>query len=565
MNRLARVVPAALIALALSTQVWAEAPPEEVSSEPQVAQPLTGKLLYEFMLAEVAGARGRLDVAVGAYLDMARQTQNPLIARRATELALASRQIPAATEAARIWSDADPSSAEAKRILASLLLGNKGRFEEAQGQLARILALSGDQLPQTLLGLNRALSQVEDKTAARAAIDRLTVPYLSFPEARFARGHAAFMDNAALAAVGELDQALALRGDWEPAVLLKAQVLQSIEPDSAVALLKDFVARHPDNVTVRHAYGRVLATTQQYGEALRQFEHALVARPDDMDLLYGAGVLAQQVGRLDEAEKLLRKTLERKPEDPDVVRLQLGRLAEQRKRVDEALAWYRGVVAEPRRAEAQLRVAQVLADAGRLDEARHHLQGLPGEGAARVRWWLAEAQLLRDARRVDEALAVVDGALRQFPDDPDLLYESAMLAERKGQHSVMEIRLRKLIALQPGHAHAYNALGYSLAERGVRLEEAEQLIGKAVELAPEDPFIVDSLGWVLFRKGDVSGAVLHLERAYRLKPDPEIAAHLGEVYWAQGRQADARRLWAEGLQANPDNPSLQEVIRRHPQ
>ncbi|MDY0013746.1 MAG: tetratricopeptide repeat protein [Rhodocyclaceae bacterium] len=565
MNRLVRAVPVALIALALSVSVGAQPPSEDGAAAQPLEQPLTGKLLYEFLLAEVAGARGRLDIAVGAYLDMARQTRDARIARRATELALASRQLPAATEAAQIWSEVDPASPEAKRILAGLLMGSQGRLEEAQTQLARALAQAGDHLPQALLGLNRALAQVEDKGAARSAIDRLTTPYLSLPEARFARAHAAFAARDALACAGELDQALALRADWEPAVLLKAQVLQLSESGAAITLLKEYLSRHPESTAGRQAYGRLLAGGQRYSEALEQFEQALATDPDDVDLLYGAGVLAQQVGRLEEAERYLRKVLERKPADLDVVRLQLGRLAEQRKRLDEALTWYQAVEGQPRRDEARLRMAQALAEAGRIDEARRHLQAQPGEGVDRARWRLAEAQLLRDAQRLDEAAAVVEAALRQFPDNPDLLYESAMLAERRGQHQVMEGRLRKLIALQPDHSHAYNALGYSLVERGLRLDEAEQLIRKALELAPEDPFIVDSMGWVRFRRGDVSGAIVYLERAYGLRPDPEIAAHLGEVYWKLGRTEEARRLWADALRNNPANGPLQDAIRRHPQ
>src|SRR5574337_1138879 len=175
---------------------------------------------------------------------------------------------------------------------------------------------------------------------------------------------------------------------------------------------------------------------------------------------------------------------------------------------------------------------------------------------------LGEAQILSDADRTAEALEVVEQALRARPDDPDLLYESAMLAERLGRLNLMENRLRKLIALKPDSSHAYNALGYALADRGQRLPEAEALIRKAMALAPDDPFITDSMGWVLYRRGDVSGAVGHLEKAYRLRPDPEIAAHLGEVYWRLGRKDEARRLWDESLKANPDNKVLKAVVQR---
>lgn len=572
MTRLPQVVPRAFLLLALGAatipagaQVPAAAPETEAGAvvNPRLpGQELSPQVFYEYLLAEIAGARGEFGVAVPAYLDLARRTRDPRIARRATEMALFARQLPAALEAARIWAEADPDSPDAKRVLAGLLVSGGTRLDEAQAHLARILAEAGERLPQTLLGLNRAFSQVQDKAAVRSVINRVTEPYLQLPESRFARAHAAYAAQDEDAARHELDQALTLRPDWEPAVLFQAQLLLSRSPGEARLFLADYLSRHPDSQLGRVAHARALAADRQFDAALAEFRRLLEERPDDPELLNATALLAIQADQLDEADRLFRQLLDRSPRDADAVRLSLGQLAERRKRYDEAIEFYRAVTDEARKPEAQLRIAQSLAAAGRIDEARKHLRALPGDPTAVARHRLAEAQILSDANRTGEAFEVVEQALRAQPDDPDLLYESAMLAERLERLGVMESRLRKLIALKPDSSQAYNALGYALADRGQRLPEAEALIRKALALAPDDPFITDSMGWVLFRRGDSSGAATHLEKAYRLRRDPEIAAHLGEVYWRLGRKDEARQLWAESLKSNPDNKVLKAVVKR---
>jgi Flp pilus assembly protein TadD len=245
------------------------------------------------------------------------------------------------------------------------------------------------------------------------------------------------------------------------------------------------------------------------------------------------------------------------------VRLYLGQIAEERKQFDDALRWYAEVAPGEQYLAAQLRIAQLLAKQGKLDAGRRHLQEARTEGSAsRIQLLLAESQLLRDAGKTGEAYELLADNLATQPEQPELLYESALLAEKLGRHDVLEANLRKLIRIKPDHAHAYNALGYSFAERNQRLGEAEQLIVKALELAPDDPFIIDSMGWVLFRKGDNAGALTQLQRAYSIRPDPEIAAHLGEVLWTLGRRDEAKRTWQEAAKAHPGNDVLAEVIKR---
>ena len=259
---------------------------------------------------------------------------------------------------------------------------------------------------------------------------------------------------------------------------------------------------------------------------------------------------------------LLERALDAGHPEADGIRLNLGQIAERRKDPERALQWYRTVEQGQNYLDTQVRIASVLAGQGKLNEARQHLQRVDADADTRKRLRIAEAQLLRTADHGAEAFALLDEELQRAPDDQDLLYESAMLAEQTGKIDVMESRLRKLIALKPDHAHAYNALGYSLADRGERLEEAESLITRALELTPGDPFILDSMGWVRFRRGNPEEALRHLERAYDMRPDPEIAAHLGEVLWAMKREADAARVWNDALSAHPDNSVLKNVMQR---
>ena len=307
----------------------------------------------------------------------------------------------------------------------------------------------------------------------------------------------------------------------------------------------------------------LLVAAKQFGPAREQFELLLKRSPDDRDVVHAAALLAMQQGDRVAAERHLRHLLSLGFSDQDTVRMYLGQISEDAKRADDAIGWYRAVEPGSQFVGAQGRIARVLVGRGKLAEARQHLQRIAREAPAdRVQYVLMEAQLLRDANRNDEAFEVLDSALRADPENTDLLYESALTAERIGRVDVMEGRLRKLIALKPDHAHAYNALGYSLADRNQRLDEAEALIRKGLALTPDDPFIIDSLGWTLFRRGNTGGALEQLQKAYGLRPDPEIAAHLGEVLWTLGRRDEAARIWRDAAKANPDSSVLVDVIKK---
>ena len=259
-----------------------------------------------------------------------------------------------------------------------------------------------------------------------------------------------------------------------------------------------------------------------------------------------------------------RRVLDLGAKDPDSVRFYLGSINEERKSYDQAMEWFRQVGEGEQFMPAQARIALVMARQGKLAEARSFLQGLtPGNPQQQVLLVQTEAQILRDSTAFRDAFNLLGEALAKLPDNPDLLYDHAMAAEKVDRIDVLETNLRKLISIRPDHAHAYNALGYTLADRTDRLKEAHGLIETALKLSPDDPFIMDSMGWVLYRMGDLKGGHDYLARAYKTRPDAEIAAHLGEVLWHQGRRDEAEKLWRSALKESPANEVLQGVLKKY--
>lgn len=543
----------------------AATPPTSDSAAARVAddrlpkQELTAKILYEFLLAEIAGQRGQTAIAADVYFDLAKNTRDPRIARRAAEIAMYARQYKTALDATRIWIQLEPESKEAQQMLATLLLAG-GRIDELAGNMARDLANAGPRTGELLFQQMRAFATYPDKEAVRRLFDQLTAPYPDLYEAHLVRAQAAFSVKDTADAMAETDKALALRPDSELAALLKASLL----PNAAAQLsyLQGFLAANPKANDVRLGYARVLVAEKKYDAARSEFQTLLKASPDNPDVLFAVGILSLQLNDVVEAERQLKRFVALGRGELDAARYYLGQIAEQAGRGDEALDWYRAVAAGAQLVPAHVRAAQLLAQQNKLDEAREQLSIARAATPKDNRLLIAEAQLLREAGHHAESYALLKTALETQPDEPELLYETALAAEKLDYVDVMEQHLRHLIKLKPDSAQAYNALGYSLADRNVRLDEAVQLLDKALALAPDDPFILDSKGWALFRQGKAEEALALLQKAYAIKADAEIAAHAGEVMWSMGRRDDALKLWREAEKANPNNEALTATIKR---
>lgn len=523
---------------------------------------LTPRILYQALVAEIAGQRGQMALSASAFLDLARTTRDPRFARRAAEIALHARDLDGAVQAARLWAGADPESAQARQMLASLLI-SAGRLDEAQPHVARLLAQESEQIGDGLIRLNRLFARHPDKRAVFALVESLTLPYAGIAEAHFARAQAALGAGEWQRGIAEADKALALRPDWDAAVLLKAQLQKPEAPDQALDTLRRHLGAFPRARDVRLQYARSLVGERRFEQARAEFQSLLGDFPDNTDVIFAVAILSTQLSDWEVAEATFRKLLERDFADLNTVRLYLGQIAEERKRPAEAMRWYSSVEAGEQYFSARIRIAQLLSREGKLDEARSLLrETTTADPSERTQLILGEAQLLRDAGQLRAAYELLDGHLTAQPEQAELLYESALLAERLGRSDILEARLRTLIRLKPEHAHAHNALGYALADRNERLGEAQDLIVKALSFAPDDPFILDSMGWVLFRRGDNAGALTYLQRAYAIRRDAEIAAHLGEVLWALGRRDEARRTWRDAVREAPGNEMLGGVIKR---
>lgn len=541
-----------------------QAPVQIEEPKPEVKLPLqdlTNETLYQFLLGEVANQRGNAGIAAQTYLVLAKRTKDPRIARRAVEIATQARIPDIALESAKVWHESDAGSAQALQTIAVLLVSMQ-RVRDAEPYIAKLIALEGENPAGVFLRLGRLLASNPDKTANLSVVKELVRRHAALAEAQFALAQAAMLARDESLALDAIRRAAALRPQWEVPALFEAQVLQRNSPSQASGRLAAHLARFPDALEVRLAYARTLIGEQRYPEARAEFNR-LLASSGDPDIVYAAGLLAFQARDLDIAEQSMKRLLDTGYRDSASARFLLGQIAEERKDWSGAVDWYRGIARGERAVPARLRTAQALVKMGRFDEARAYLRNAAQTNIEQqAQFIIAEAQLLRDANRSREAYGLLDDALKKTPDQPEILYDLALTAEKIDRHDVMEVHLRRLIQLQPENAHAYNALGYSLADRNVRLTEAQRLIEKAVELAPEDMFILDSLGWVLYRRGDLKAAIGHLTRAWTSRKDAEIGAHLGEVLWVAGQRDEAERVWKESLGNHPDNELLRNTIRR---
>jgi tetratricopeptide (TPR) repeat protein len=386
--------------------------------------------------------------------------------------------------------------------------------------------------------------------------------------------HGAHAAGQGARATEEARAALAMKPDSEQAAIAAAQFMLETKNKTeasgradAIALLSGFLQRNPSAAEARLAYARLLIGDGRNDAARAQFEELLRNDPHSPDPLFALGVLSMQADLRPQArdyfERYLKAIEDGADREPDPAYLNLARVAEDDQKYDEAFDWLHRVHGPEQALTARVREAFLLAKVNRLEDSLKVLREIHPESADdRLQITLSQGQILREAHRYQESYDLLTEALRGAPDDPNLLYETAMSAERLDRLDVMETHLRHLVQLRPDYAHAYNALGYTFADRNIRLKEAYELIDKALQLAPDDGFILDSMGWVQYRLGNLSAARDYLGRAYRLKPEPDVAAHLGEVMWLQGDREAARNVWREAGRRESDNETLKETLQR---
>ncbi len=538
--------------------------PEPQAEAPQVLPnvELSSELLYEFLLSEIASQRGSDTLAVEGSSDLAKKTRDPRLAMRAAHLALQFGQADKAIEALRIWRDADPSSLMARRMLSSVLL-RSGKLDEASEELVKLLKADEDHSAQTFVQIYQMLAAYPDKAAALKLLRELTQLYPRVAEAHWGVAQLAQASGDGELALNEVRQSRSLRPEWDMAVSLEALLLQKNAPQQGLDVLRNYLSSYPQAREIRLQYARALLDQKQYKLARDEFQRMADENPDNPDMAYAIALISLQLNDLKSAEIQLKQALSKGKKEQDTVQYYLGQLSEAKKNEEEAIAYYREVKGGEYLVAAQIRIAYLLSKRGQLAEARQLLQQARAtDNQQRVQLVMVEAQLLREANQFDEAYQVLNQALAKLPNHIDLLYETAMMADKIGKPDVFEQLMRKLIKIKPDHAQAYNALGYGMLERNERIPEAMQLVEKALQLAPDDVAIMDSVGWGYYRSGKLDESVKMLRRAFAGDANPEIAAHLGEVLWVRGDKAEAKKIWRDSLKENSGNEQLQAVIKK---
>ncbi len=569
-SRLSSVVRTSLLVLVLAAA--APLAPAQSASDVETltpAQTYSPEVMYRILVGEIALQRGEPALAARAYYEAARDSQDPTLARRATEIALFARQRGLAMDAAQLWQKLDPSSDRARQMVT--MLGQPGASGDLKNDLERVFAdaaANGQTLGDAFLQLNRALSSQPDKTSVYHLVTDLAKPYPGAAEAHFAVALAGFNTGLAdleilAASAREIDRALELKPGWERAVLVKADILAKSSPDNAIRYLNAFLAETPGSRAASGALAQLYVEQKRYGDARGVFQRLLDAEPSDRELQYAVAAISVQMKDYPTAEHLFQELKKAGFGEPGAVAYYLAEIAEETHRYDDAIARYREVTDGDRAWLAKLRIAAVMGKQGKVEEARQFLAGLEADGRDQeIQAQQAEAQLLQDAHDYQGAYKVLNTALVGNPDSADLLYDVAMVAEKLDRLDEAESRLKRVIELKPDNAQALNALGYTLVDRTQRAAEGLKLIEKAHVLSPEDPFILDSMGWAHFRLGNLEESEKFLRRALSERPDPEIAAHLGEVLWAKGERGRAREVWQSALKETPDNPVLLNTVRR---
>lgn len=568
------ITAAALLAVALQAQAQDDAittAPAEAPTNSAMDAPL----FYQLLIGEIELQNGQAGVAFQVLLDAARRTSDEELFKRVVNIAIQARAGDQALLAARAWAETVPTSTDALQSVVQLLSLMNKPAEVAQPLSALLRIAPAPQRPGFILALTRLFQRSPDPKSVLAGLGPVLraqtgplKPAALYTEARLSINAG---ENArALALTRELNQ---LAPDGDDAMQLAVD-LMAAEPQ-AESLISARLQQKPEQHALRQAYGRALIQAQRPAEAAREFRLLTEATPDNPAPWLALGAIELELKHPAAAEVALREGLKRldtpaagtdeeikaRANGRQQAWLMLSQAAEQRGDYKAAEAALQKV--DSGGLDVRYRRASLLAKQGKLAEARKLLQPAANAGDAEARAaLLAEAQLMRDQRDYAASLGVLQAAAARFPGDTDLIYEQAMMTEKVGKFDEMETLLRKVIEIKPDYHHAYNALGYSLAERNLRLPEAKQLIEQALKLAPGEPFIVDSLGWVEFRLGNLTEAAKLLRQAHTGRPDAEIAAHLGEVLWASGAQDEARRVLADAAQRDPGNEALRETLDR---
>jgi predicted Zn-dependent protease len=494
--------------------------------------------MFDILLAEIAGQRGELEVSVPHYLQAAETAQDPRVAERAVQIASFAKQYAVAERAARRWVELAPDDPEARKALTVLAL-HLGDTDEAIAQLDYLISVADD--PQEGYSLATALlARDTDKEAALATMDRLVAYHPESPYAWLALSRMSVNVDKLDKGLDAVNKALELSPNLADAMMLKAQILVRLErKEEATQLLENAVSKHPDNATLHFAYGRMLLDGDDLDGARKQFGRVVELDPENAEGMYSLALLELETKQYQSGEQHLKQLLKLRPDEQNAY-YYLGYSALEQEHDDVALQWYRKVEGGDYWSQAQLRIAEILVRQGKMEGMQNHMRTLRNMNPdQRVTLYLIEGQVLTDAGLNKEAFDLYGSALQDTPDNEELLYAHSLAAEKLGKLEIAERDMRRILKNDPENARTLNALGYTLADRTTRYDEALDYINRAYAQEPNDPAVIDSLGWVHYRLGNLDEARRLLQQAWDMTGNSEIGAHLGEVMWAQGdREAE---------------------------
>ncbi len=537
---------------------------------------LTADILYRVVAAEIAATRGSYDMASQTLLDLARETSDPRLAKRAFQFSMAARDLSRALASARVWAMLSPQDPEAVASSLALAASNGQTSGLASALNARIE--KADDKEQAIAQASGIVSKMADKRLALDVLEQaLPASLRNLPVAHLALADAAWAALDVDRALDEARQAQALEPSSEEAAQRVLEYGLKVDPAAAISQTRAYLDQYPERRKLQLMLINRLVERNDFQMALDQVGSMRRQAPEDFDLLYTEAEVNIRAGRNDHAQALLNEYINVQTQrreaindkasnaiaDASDARLLLVQIAEKEGRLGDAIAQLDLIDDSSLRFQAQVHKAVLQARQGDLARARSTIDGLkPQDNHERSVAVLTLASIYREAGRTDTAVEILQKADQDIPDSAEIKYDLAMLMERQGNMEGFEALMKKVIEIDPNNANAYNALGYTYADQNRLLDEAENLLERALELDPGNPYILDSVGWYLFRIGDIEAAIEYLERSYRQLPSADVAAHLGEALWVSQRVDDARAIWREGLSREPDNETLLKTLKR---
>ncbi len=513
-------------------------------------------VLFMLMTAEIAGQRGQYDVAMEGYLEAAKRTHDPRLTERAAIIAMYMKDSNKTGEAVSLWIKQDPDNLSARKIAALSALKSKDKAKALE-QMDALIKRDPANFDKTLFELASALQKESDMSFLYEVMEALSVKYPKQASIFFIESLlASDMKDKGLAE-RKIDRALQLQPDWDKALILKAQMaVYDNDLKRAESLLRAAAQKYPANPKFEKMLAQVLIKSAKFEEAGEVYETLTASDPKDYESLFALGLVQLQQDRDSKAEDIFKQLLEQ-AEWRNQSNFYLGKIEEKRNNTDRALTWFDGVTDGPFKFEAAVTSISMLAKDKQYDVAEQRLKALPEQfPKEKMRIVLIQAELYNQQKQYEKAFNYLTDELKNYPDQEELLYSRALIADRMGKLDVMEVDLKKILEKAPDNVEALNALGYSLADKTKRYAESETYLLRALRLKPEEAVILDSYGWLKYKMGDSQTALDYLQRAYDKQPENEIVAHLAEVLWTLGKREEAKKLFEKAIDETPDDPYL---------